>query len=242
MDHHSDAAPEPTDQISNEPSQTRPKRETIKESPDDDQETPLRKSRRVKVINQHKTKIKEENVEESEHQIENKIERSRKRKEEDSLIRDYFSMVCEICSYQFTTFLEARGHYRGAHQKAGYLACCNKRFFYRGGLIDHISVHRNPDAFKYVDHNYHNSFIKILNFNFCSIDRCILCEKSYGNKFALADHMELKHLPQENKQHSCPKCGKKFAKPYRLKQHMELSHVDEAAKKERLICDSCGKT
>lgn len=85
--------------------------------------------------------------------IEDRDERERKRQEEDSLIRDYFAMACEMCPIQFQTFLEARGHYRKAHQKAGYLACCNKRFFYRGGLIDHISVHLNPETFKYVSMN-----------------------------------------------------------------------------------------
>lgn len=81
---------------------------------------------------------------------EDRDERERKRYKEDTMIRDYFAMACEICPFQFGTFLEARGHYRKAHQKAGYLACCNKRFFYRGGLIDHINVHLNPEKFKYV--------------------------------------------------------------------------------------------
>lgn len=72
--------------------------------------------------------------------------------------------------------------------------------------------------------------------------RCQICEKTYGNKFALADHMELKHLPQEHKQYACEKCDRKFAKLYRLKQHVEISHIGEQSRKMQMICDNCGKT
>lgn len=119
-------------------------------SSESDDKTTVRKSKKAKATKEPISKIQVENVEEDDDQIENSSERDRQRKEQDSLIRDYFSMACEVCSYQFGTFLEARRHYRTVHQKAGYLACCNKRFFYRGGLIDHISVHLNPDTFKYV--------------------------------------------------------------------------------------------
>lgn len=74
--------------------------------------------------------------------------KTQQRLDEDSLIREYFAMACELCGTEFQTLLDARVHYRTKHQKTGYLACCNKRFFYRGGLIDHISVHLNPEAFK----------------------------------------------------------------------------------------------
>lgn len=76
------------------------------------------------------------------------LEKEDQRAKEDALIREYFNMTCEICSYEFESFLDARHHYRRVHDKAGYLPCCNKRLFNRSSVLDHIKVHLDPDTFR----------------------------------------------------------------------------------------------
>lgn len=73
------------------------------------------------------------------------------RAKENTLIKEYYKMVCELCDYAFETFLDVRHHYRQVHDKAGYLSCCNKRLFNRSSVLDHIRVHLNPDTFRYMN-------------------------------------------------------------------------------------------
>lgn len=69
---------------------------------------------------------------------------------ENQTIREYFKMNCDVCNQHFENFLDIKTHFRQKHKSTGYLTCCGKRFFRRGGLLDHISRHVNPNKFKYV--------------------------------------------------------------------------------------------
>lgn len=69
-----------------------------------------------------------------------------KRAAEDQQIRDFFKMSCDICRLNFQTMREAMRHYRKNHQQAGYLVCCEKKFFRRCLALDHIRLHINPSC------------------------------------------------------------------------------------------------
>lgn len=65
---------------------------------------------------------------------------------QDQQIREFFEMCCEICKLSFHTMREAIQHYRKSHQQAGYLVCCERKFFRRSVALDHIRLHINPNA------------------------------------------------------------------------------------------------
>lgn len=73
------------------------------------------------------------------HRDKSKIER------EDKQIRDFFRMSCDMCELTFQTMREALRHYRDTHDQAGYLICCEKKFFRRCLALDHIRMHVNPN-------------------------------------------------------------------------------------------------
>lgn len=76
------------------------------------------------------------------------MRRIEKREEENRLIREYFKMECELCTFTMKTFKEALSHYRTKHKRSGYLMCCGKKIPNRTVALDHITMHKNPDAFK----------------------------------------------------------------------------------------------
>lgn len=67
---------------------------------------------------------------------------------EDSQMRKYFSMNCDLCAFPFQTWRDVRHHFHQEHKKEPYLKCCDKRFFYRKSILDHTELHVNPDLFK----------------------------------------------------------------------------------------------
>lgn len=70
------------------------------------------------------------------------IQRRRERIDmENQQIRNFFRMNCELCDLTFYTMKEATMHYRKQHKQAGYLVCCDKRFFRRCLALDHINHH-----------------------------------------------------------------------------------------------------
>lgn len=57
-------------------------------------------------------------------------------------------MSCDLCSAVFTTFYEARRHYRDLHaMKKGYIKCCDTKLNEFWLVIDHINSHLNPQVF-----------------------------------------------------------------------------------------------
>lgn len=65
---------------------------------------------------------------------------------QDQQIREFFEMTCEICKLSFHTMRQAIQHYRKSHNQAGYLVCCEKKFFRRCLAVDHIRLHINPNS------------------------------------------------------------------------------------------------
>lgn len=78
----------------------------------------------------------------------NKQDDSKCTVEMEQKILEYFDMMCDLCSYKFNTLSQAKMHYQHLHDKQkGYLKCCNKKFYLKSRIIDHVNWHLNPNVF-----------------------------------------------------------------------------------------------
>lgn len=184
--------------------------ETMSESDcsedDSESESPKENSNRVRK----KPRVKKsESIEKIYHKSMKQIE------EEDKNINEHCKLSCTECKMSFTKFLNFKQHFRKAHrQTRPVVICCGRKFNKRVRLVEHVTKHLNPDAF-----------------------RCTVCNKSYCNSANLNIHM-LKHVSPEALVHKCDQCERSFAKKYQLNVHM-LQHVPEEERK--CVCPSCNK-
>lgn len=107
-----------------------------------------------------------------------------KRAEENALISSTITMSCEECENTFDTFEDLSSHYRETHDCEGFVHCCSTKFTKRWRLMDHISLHLDPNAF-------------------C----CEVCQRQCPGKRSLRIHME-SHVPDEERRFQCEKCLK----------------------------------
>lgn len=67
----------------------------------------------------------------------------------DKTILDYVNLDCSECSVEFKTFYEFKSHFKIVHHQKGRVKCCGRSFTRRFEVMEHISLHQNPDKFKY---------------------------------------------------------------------------------------------
>lgn len=62
----------------------------------------------------------------------------------------YVQLKCDICSDNrtFESFSDVQVHFSDAHNRAGYVICCNRKFRRIGRVLQHCTWHDNPEAFK----------------------------------------------------------------------------------------------
>lgn len=62
----------------------------------------------------------------------------------------YVQLKCDICSDNrtFESFSDIQVHFSDAHNRAGYVICCNRKFRRIGRVLQHCTWHDNPEAFK----------------------------------------------------------------------------------------------
>ncbi|XP_037820595.1 transcription factor grauzone-like [Lucilia sericata] len=169
------------------------------------------------------------------------------RMNDEYLAQSKYKLFCHLCNIPLKDFLKLKTHYRLEHQTLGYALCCNKKFYNRGPLADHLRVHENPNYFKCticqrilahrLSYENHLEFHKQANKTRERIFRCEKCDKSFFKK-AVYDRHILSHVPEEDRKFQCDECDKKFAAEYLVNQHKAFAHLNKYGK----ICDICGKT
>ncbi len=138
------------------------------------------------------------------------------REVQDTQIREFFNMNCELCSdVEFATLLKAKQHYRKVHDTQGYIKCCGRKFIKRQHIVQHICNHTNPNA-----------------------HRCHQCSKSFQDERSLKSHID-NHVPLDSREYKCRLCRSSFAKASTLKNHVQRKHTSKTG--EKFSCDNCGK-
>ncbi|XP_050073038.1 transcription factor grauzone-like [Anopheles maculipalpis] len=127
--------------------------------------------------------------------------------EDDRRMREFFKFECEICSEPLENFSHLQVHYRKEHGIKGYIRCCEKQFYRRFQLLDHIAAHQGTI-------------------------KCEICQKSYKSSRYLALHMMKSHSREEDRPYKCDKCHQSFHKEHLLKAH-QANHLSEKCP----ICD-----
>ncbi|XP_017033516.1 transcription factor grauzone [Drosophila kikkawai] len=128
----------------------------------------------------------------------------------DAKISAHMRLTCDVCHEGQETFLLLCKHMMQAHHRKGYAICCNKKFYKRSFLTDHIDRHADPEKFK-----------------------CRQCDKRFADKQCLRNHELLKHQPEEEKTFMCEQCPKRYTKQYLLDQHRVIH------KERNVVCDLC---
>ncbi|XP_065365381.1 transcription factor grauzone-like [Calliphora vicina] len=169
------------------------------------------------------------------------------RKNDEYLAQSEYKLFCHLCNIPLNDFLNLKTHYRLEHKIPGYAMCCNKKFYNRGPLADHLRVHENPNYFKCtlcgrilahrMSYENHLEFHKQSNETRERIFSCEKCDKSFFKK-AVYDRHILSHVPDEERKFQCDECDKKFAAEYLVTQHKAFAHLNKYGK----ICDICGKS
>ncbi|XP_037824142.1 transcription factor grauzone-like [Lucilia sericata] len=133
-------------------------------------------------------------------------------KDYDRIIADNFQIECNLCQTSFVNFIELLKHFKEEHKQRGYALCCNRKFFSRPVLVDHIYVHLDPEHFK-----------------------CKECDKVFSNRSVLVNHLKIHK--GESEQFKCDKCGKTFVTITVLRKHL-FTHSSE----KMFPCTICGKS
>lgn len=92
--------------------------------------------------------------------------------ESDEFIKQWDpNLACIICNEPCSTYSLLRQHFLDLHPyEKCYIMCCQRKFYQRYVIEDHIRHHMNPNAFK-----------------------CELCDKRHTTRRQLADHMRNHH-------------------------------------------------
>ncbi|XP_037820596.1 transcription factor grauzone-like [Lucilia sericata] len=169
------------------------------------------------------------------------------RNKNDEFLADYgFVLACGICNDILDSFSSLKIHFREKHNTVAYAMCCNKKFYRRDVLVDHLNVHKDPDYFKcqkcgktvttrysltkhMETHQLYETQQNLFN--------CDKCDKSFLKKIVFERHVLL-HIPEEERKFQCSMCVKKFATEYLRKQHINHTHSKIYTK----VCDVCGIT
>ncbi|XP_065366827.1 zinc finger protein Xfin-like [Calliphora vicina] len=162
-------------------------------------------------------------------------------KEYDRIIADNFQIECNICQISFQNFIALRKHFKEEHNQRGYARCCNRNFFSRSVLVDHIYVHLNPEHFKcqecgkvFSDRSVLVNHIK-LHEDVSKLLKCDKCGKAFVNFAVLRNHL-LTHSSE--KMFPCTICGKFFTNSSILNHHIGAVHQNKFVQ----ICYICGKS
>ncbi|XP_065084717.1 zinc finger protein 2-like [Ochlerotatus camptorhynchus] len=157
------------------------------------------------------------------------------------IIRKYLTLYCDVCgenSEHFENFAKLTKHFKKEHYTRGYAICCDRKFIRKDRLLDHITVHLNPNAYKCTECGHRSKSALLLEVHrkqHNKSDRryvCDQCEQTFVTKSQLYNHTA-KHGV---KRHVCNTCGKAFGHKFLLTKH-RLKHENSP----KFICEICAK-
>lgn len=139
--------------------------------------------------------------------------------QEDSLIRKYFSFICDQCESPptITSYREFKKHTSERHKIKKRFLCCDMEFSTRKTIIRHCQDHENPIS-------------------------CMQCSFTALNKLHFLQHMADEHdvkLKMPVKKHdvalyTCNECGKQLIGKHKIKGHLLQVHFHNVH-----ICETC---
>ncbi|KAM7347938.1 uncharacterized protein ACRADG_007419 [Cochliomyia hominivorax] len=164
-----------------------------------------------------------------------------KARESDAFIREWKPVLeCDLCEEATSSFDKLRSHFKEKHKTRFYIKCCERKFYRRYVLVNHIQLHLNPETHKCdicgkVSANKNNLKLhKRLMHEEIEQLECEVCHKLFNLKTSLDRHL-LTHVTGD-KEFVCQECGKAYVLEVQLKSHIKTVHnVDR-------VCDQCGKT
>ncbi|XP_058832115.1 transcription factor grauzone-like [Topomyia yanbarensis] len=165
-------------------------------------------------------------------------QRTNRSNDENRKILEFYEMNCEFCSETVSTFGRLQTHCRNVHNKRAGVKCCDRIFYVKSRIIEHINSHQNPKRYHCAICNryYHSKdYLELHNVKMHSntVEKpfdCEKCDKSFHQQGLLNAHLKT-HIQVE-----CSVCHRMLANIYNLKMHM-LRHSDNV----KHICDTCGK-
>ncbi|KAI8128859.1 Transcription factor grauzone [Lucilia cuprina] len=222
----------------------------------------IKTKKKRNFINKTKTDIKSEpdhssdsasereednpNSHESSKEAKQKIKRLNRKEKDKFIVENFDQMFCDVCGVPFENFSSMLKHFSREHKRKGYLLCCNRKFYERNNLVDHLQCHLNPDYFKCPQCGKVLSDRKNFKSHLLRVHRpkdvvlkhsCEICGKSFTQGYVLRTH-KLTHLPKEEKKFPCTECGKFFRRPETLKEHIASQHTGATL----YTCPWCPKT
>lgn len=68
----------------------------------------------------------------------------------DAQIKEFVKLTCDLCANNqaHRSFKDLLDHFQSKHGQRGYALCCEKKFYRKDRLMNHITNHINPEAFK----------------------------------------------------------------------------------------------
>ncbi|XP_073828340.1 uncharacterized protein isoform X2 [Musca autumnalis] len=162
-------------------------------------------------------------------------------RENDSFIAQWKpNLDCDLCPVTATNFNNLREHFREVHKTRCYIKCCDRKFYRRCVLMDHIRLHINPETHKCdicgrSSTTKHNLKLhkQVMHGNLNQFE-CEVCHRLFNQKPTLDRHM-LTHVKGENK-FFCKECGKGYVLELQLNSHIKTVHGVDC------VCDQCGRT
>ncbi|XP_043645675.1 transcription factor grauzone [Drosophila teissieri] len=168
-----------------------------------------------------------------------------KSQEFNEYISEHYKVQCHICNLPMEGFSEMLAHVRREHKQRGYSMCCNRKFWKRGVLVDHLRRHQDPETFKcsicarVMGHRrsleLHMRMHEIKTRG--RLYHCEQCSKGFYSAVVYERH-KLTHIPREQWLVKCTHCEKTYPSQYTMQQHVKMVHLNLYAK----ICDVCGKS
>lgn len=164
-----------------------------------------------------------------------------KGRESDEFIAQWKPLLeCDICNETFQAFDLLKGHFKNVHKTRCYIKCCERKFYRRCVLVDHIRLHINPETHKCdicgkpSSSKYNLKLHKRVVHEETEPFECEVCHRSFNQKPNLERHL-LTHATG-SKDFVCKECGKGYVLECQLKSHIKTVHSDDR------VCDQCGKT